>query len=98
MAIVNLSPEEMAEMANRLQSWRMSLSELNNGVKNTISQMDGWKDPQHAMFLQTVEITHAQLVQYMESLERFANSMNTYARQQIEMREELRRQINSINS
>lgn len=83
-------------MASKLSSWKISLSQLNQGVRTTIAEMSGWRDPQHAMFLQTVEMTNAQLTQYIESIERLAMSMQRYAQQQIEYREELKRRINSI--
>lgn len=82
MARIQLTAEDLESLAYQLRSWTSDIENLNNQIKNTIVQMDGWRDPQHIMFLNAVTMTHDQLKQYAESMAELARALKAYAQLQ----------------
>lgn len=96
MATINLTAEDLEQLANQLLAWKRNLSATNSKVKSTITQMDGWRDPQYQMFLNAIGMTHGQLNQYAASMEKLARSLKQYAQQQKELVSRFCNQVNSI--
>lgn len=96
MPIINLTAEDLEQRANQLLAWNRQLCDAGNRVKCTITQMDGWRDPQYQMFLSSVTMTHGQLIQYAASMEKLARSLKIYAQQQQEMVSSFGSNMNSI--
>lgn len=97
MATIHLTAEDLEQLSNQLLSWKQTLTDTNNKVKNTITQMDGWRDPQYQMFLNAITLTHSQLTQYSESMEHLARSLKQYAQQQKETVSRLGSNIKKTN-
>lgn len=95
MATINLTAEDLEHLSQQLQSWKTEIWDLNNRVKNTIQDMDGWRDPQYLMFLNAVTMTHGQLAQYAESMEQLAHTLKLYAQQQRELVQQFNNNMNS---
>ncbi|MCI7697997.1 MAG: hypothetical protein MSQ05_01185 [Akkermansia sp.] len=82
MAKIQLTAEDLERLASQLRTWTSDIENLNNQIKNTIAQMDGWRDPQHVMFLNAVTMTHAQLKQYADCMVQLARALKVYAQLQ----------------
>lgn len=97
MAQINLTSDDLTELSNLMMKWRDELSSLNGRLCCQIRTMDGWRDPQFAMFLNAIEITSQQLENYIENMEKMGKSLKIYANQQKEINAHFRSQIGSIN-
>lgn len=82
MAKIQLTADDLERLAFQLLTWTSDIKNLNNQIKNTIAQMDGWSDPQHVMFLNAVTMSHAQLKQYAEGMVQLARALKVYAQLQ----------------
>lgn len=94
MADISLRSEDLEDLARDMKSWKERISSLNSRLKSQISTMSGWKDPQHAMFLNAVSMTHKQLEFSAKNLEMMANNLHMYAQQQQEMNRQFAAQLN----
>lgn len=97
MATINLSSEQLQELSRQLDAWRQDIAYTNNGIKNTISMVEGWNDPQYQMFLSAIELTHNQLAQYCNNLETMAKNLRLYADQQRDINSSFGSNIHSIH-
>ena len=79
MAKITASPEELASLSNQMKRWSEDLKGLNFKLKNLIRNMEGWRDPQHAMFLQAVEMTSRQMESYTRTMETMGVSLKLYS-------------------
>lgn len=97
MPNIQLTAEDLESLAAQLRTWTSDITSLNNQIKNTITQMDGWRDPQHVMFLDSVTMTHAQLKQYADGMEQLARALKTYAQLQKETVRIFRSDMNKLS-
>ena len=95
MAKVTASPEELRELSWDMNRWKQQLSSLNSKLKNRVKNMDSWRDPQHSMFLNTIEVTARQVEGYARTMERMSQSLYRYAEDLDEHRKNLRNNIDS---
>lgn len=97
MAQINLTSEDLTELSNLMMKWREELRSLNSRLTSQIKTMDGWRDPQFAMFLNAIEMTSHQLESYIKNMEQMGKSLKIYANQQKEMNAQFRAQMGSIS-
>lgn len=97
MAIINLTSEQLDQLSRQLTSWKQEIAYTNRSIRNTVAMVDGWKDPQFAMFKGAIEMTYAQLEQYCNSLEGLAKSLKMYSDQQKEVNSSFGQNINSTH-
>lgn len=96
MAVINLTSDDLKTLSRHMLKWKEDLSSLNSRLRTQIRSMDGWRDPQFAMFLNAIEMTSAQIETYARNMEAMSKSLNIYANQQKEMNAQFRSQIGSI--
>lgn len=96
MSKINATPEELTELARLMQKWKDSLTSLNYQLKCQIRNMDGWRDPQHVMFLSGIETTSAQIESYAQAMEKMSRSLKIYSNQLKEATSQFRSQMGSI--
>lgn len=96
MAVINLTSDDLKTLSRHMLKWKEDLSSLNSRLRSQILTMDGWRDPQFAMFLNAIEMTSAQIETYARNMEAMAKGLNVYANQQNEMNAQFRSQISSI--
>lgn len=96
MAKISASPEELSSLSNQMTKWSVDLKELNSKLKNLIRFMDGWRDPQHAMFLQSVEMTSRQVESYARTMETMGTSLKTYSNKLKDFSSAFRSNMSSI--
>ncbi|MGN0820695.1 MAG: WXG100 family type VII secretion target [Akkermansia sp.] len=97
MPNIQLTAEDLERLASQLRTWTSDITNLNNQIKNTITQMDGWRDPQHVMFLNAVTMSHAQLKQYADGMEQLARALKTYAQLQEDTVKSFRSDMNRFS-
>lgn len=85
MATINLSSEQLVDLSRQLITWKVNINYTGQQIKSTVRSMQGWKDPQFAMFRGAIEMTQGQLEQYCNSLEQLAKTLKMYAEQQKEV-------------
>ena len=96
MAQINLTSDDLTSLSNLMMKWRDELRSLNGRLCSQIKTMDGWRDPQFAMFLNAIEMTSRQLESYIKNMEHMGKSLKVYANQQKEMNAQFRSQMGSI--
>lgn len=96
MANINLTSEQLEQLARQLQSWKNDISITSKQIKSTVAMVDGWKDPQFAMFKGSIEMTYAQLEQYCTSLDGLSRNLKLYAEQQKDVNSNFGQNIQSI--
>lgn len=98
MAQINLTSDDLTELARLMLKWKEELRSLNSRLTSQIKTMDGWRDPQFAMFLNAIEMTSQQLESYIRNMEHMGQSLKVYANQQHEMNAQFRAQIGNFNN
>lgn len=96
MAIINLTSDDLETLSRHMQRWKEELSLLNSRLRSQIKTMDGWRDPQFYMFLNTIEMTSAHVESYVKNMEAIGRSLHLYAEQQKEMNAQFCSQLDNL--
>lgn len=98
MAKINLSTQEINDMANSLQHWISELRELNNSIDNEVRYMSAeWKDPQYELFRTVIETTYKQIEMYIQQFQEMQQSLKRYAEMQDALRREFSQHMNKYH-
>lgn len=84
-------------MASSLTQWKVDLLSLNSQLEHRVRNMESWRDQQHGMFLNVIEMTARQVKNNARTMERMAESLRTYANALQDEMHAFRSRVNSQN-